>query len=155
MPLSSSIAERLKHQHETIREIIGEIPESDLRLRVNAGKWSAFENIAHLAAYQPVFLARLDRIAREPSPAFDRYVAENDPQFSTYPGRSIPSLLDQIAADRARIQSALLPADDAWLARTATHPRFGPLTVRDWTEFFLLHEAHHLYTLFALVRSPK
>lgn len=153
MPLSSSIAKRLEYQHLTIREIIGGLPDSTLRREVNPGKWSAHANIAHLASYQPVFLKRLDRIGREHAPAFDRYVAEDDPIFSASLNRSITSLLDQIAADRARIIAVLETGGETFLTRTATHPRFGLLTVIDWTEFFLLHEAHHLYTIFSLVRT--
>jgi hypothetical protein len=155
MPLSSSIAGRLQHQHQTIREIISDLPESTLRRQVNPGKWSAHANIAHLAAYQPVFITRLERIGREPSPAFDRYVAENDPLFPGYLDHTTVSLLDQIAADRVRIITTLESGGDALLGRTAAHPRFGLLTVVDWTEFFLLHEAHHLYTLYSLVHSPE
>lgn len=153
MPLSSSIAARLQHQHHTIRELIGGLPDNVLRREVNPGKWSAHANIAHLAAYQPVFLTRLERISREPSPAFDRYVAENDPLFPGYLDRSPASLLDQIDADRARIIVLLGAGGESLLAKTASHPRFGPLTTKDWTEFFLLHEAHHLYTIYALVHS--
>jgi hypothetical protein len=153
MPLSSSIAARLQHQHESIREITGGLPDNVLRREVNPGKWSAHANIAHLAAYQPVFLTRLERISREPSPAFDRYVAENDPLFPGYLDRSPASLLDQIDADRARIIVLLGAGGESLLAKTASHPRFGPLTTKDWTEFFLLHEAHHLYTIYALVHS--
>jgi len=39
------------------------------------------------------------------------------------------------------------------LRRVGHHPRYGMLDVRQWTEFFLLHEAHHLYTIFMLVRE--
>jgi hypothetical protein len=154
MPLSSSIATRLQHQHHTISEIIGELPDSTLRRTVQPGKWSAFENIAHLAAYQPVFIARLERISREPSPLFGRYVAEEDPLFPGYLEHSTATLLEQIGADRSRIIAYLQDGGETLLAKTATHPRFGLLTTKDWTEFFLLHEAHHLYTLYALVHSP-
>jgi uncharacterized damage-inducible protein DinB len=155
MPLSSSIATRLEYQHRTIREIIGGLPDSTLRREVNPGKWSAHSNIAHLAAYQPVFIARLERISREPSPAFDRYVAENDPLFRGYLERSTASLLEQVEADRTAILTLFTQVDDSFLERTGAHPRFGLLTVVDWTEFFLLHEAHHLYTLYSLVHSPQ
>ena len=147
------MAARLQHQHHTIRELIGDLPDSALRQPVHPGKWSALANIAHLAAYQPVFIARLERIGREPSPAFERYVAENDPLFPGYLDRSSASLLDQIAADRGRILACLNDGGEALLTKTASHLRFGPLTTIDWTEFFLLHEAHHLYTLFALLHS--
>ena len=154
MSLSSSMATRLQHQHHTIREVIGERPDSVLCRVVIPGKWSAYANIAHLAAYQPVFIERLQRILREPGPAFGRYVAEEDPAFPGYLERPTQSLLDQIDADRAQIISRLVDADDSFLNRTGLHPRFGLLTVVDWTEFFLLHEAHHLYTIYALVHAP-
>jgi hypothetical protein len=155
MALSSSIAARLQFQHHTIREIIGNLPDSVLRREVNPGKWSAHSNIAHLAAYQPVFISRLERIGRENSPAFDRYAAESDPFFPSYLERPTVSLLEQIDADRGRILSLLMDAGGSYLERTAAHPRFGLLTVVDWTEFFLLHEAHHCYTLYALVHAPQ
>lgn len=149
------MATRLQYQHHTIREIIGVLPDDDLRREVNSGKWSAHSNIAHLAAYQPVFIARLERISREASPAFDRYAAENDPLFPGYKERTTASLLDRIVADRARIIAVLKEGGETLLARSATHPRYGLLTTIDWTEFFLLHEAHHLYTIYALVHTPR
>ena len=155
MPLSSSIVTRLQHQHRSIRELIGKLPDEVLRRTIIPGKWSAHAHIAHLAAYQPVFIDRLDRIDRESSPVFGRYVAEEDPLFPAYLERSAGSLLDSIDTDRGRILSFLEQRGEPLLAKTATHQRFGLLTVTDWTEFFLLHEAHHLYTLFALVRSPN
>jgi hypothetical protein len=154
MPLSSSIAARLQYQHRTIRELIAGHPDDLLREPVNPGKWSAHANIAHLAAYQPVFIDRLERISRDPSPAFGRYVAEEDPLFQDCLDRSSSSLLDRIDGDRDTILAIFADQGEPFLARTASHPRFGLLTVTDWTEFFLLHEAHHLYTLFALVHSP-
>jgi len=155
MPLSSSMVCRLQHQHFSVREIAGDIPDHILRLRVQPGKWSAFENIAHLTAYQPVFAERLERIDREASPAFERYVAENDPLFPGYLERSAASLFQQLAVDRARIQSLIETGGDSFLERTALHARYGRLTVKDWIEFFLLHESHHLYTIFALVRDLR
>jgi hypothetical protein len=151
MPLSSSMAARLQLQHRTIRELAGDLPDSSLRHPVHPGKWSAFENIAHLAAYQPVFIDRLERIGREPSPAFERYVAENDPRFPQYLERSPAELFENIDGDRARILSLLDTGGESLLGKTGLHPKFGWLTVKEWTEFFLLHEAHHLYTLFILV----
>jgi hypothetical protein len=144
----------LQHQHHSIREVIGDRPDSILRRSVIPGKWSAHANVAHLAAYQPVFIDRLQRIASESTPAFGRYVAEEDPSFPGYLERPTASLLEQIDVDRSRIGTLLIGADVSFLNRMASHPRFGLLTVTDWTEFFLLHEAHHLYTIYALVHAP-
>ncbi|MGH7237346.1 MAG: DinB family protein, partial [Candidatus Saccharimonadales bacterium] len=58
-------------------------------------------------------------------------------------------------ADREVIYQLIThtPADK--LERMGIHPKYGKLTVLDWTEFFLLHEAHHLYTIFQLAHSGK
>jgi hypothetical protein len=42
---------------------------------------------------------------------------------------------------------------DDQLALKGTHPKYGTLMITEWTEFFLLHEAHHLFTLFRLSKA--
>ena len=155
MPLSPSALARLQHQHETIHELTGDLSEQQLRRTVNPGKWSAFDNIAHLACYQGIFLARLERIQMEASPAFDAYVADIDPNFTGYQQRSLPHLLTSIDSRRSIIRNKLQGMNEDALLRTATHLRYGLLDTVQWTEFFLLHEAHHLYTIFMLVQGLR
>ena len=155
MPLSPSALTRLKHQHETIHELVGDLPEQALRRVINPGKWSAFDNIAHLACYQRVFLIRLERIQMEASPAFPAYVADNDPDFPGYQQRSLPHLFTSIESRRSALLNKLEGMNEVALLRTAAHPRYGLLDTVQWTEFFLLHEAHHLYTIFMLVQGLR
>jgi hypothetical protein len=155
MPLSASIQSRLRYQHETIGELIGELSEQQLRQRPDPAKWSAFENIAHLACYQPVFLQRLRRMQDEDNPSFPRYVAESDPAFPGYVQQSLAELLGQIHADRQSLVTLLNGLDDAALQRTGLHARYGQFPLSQWTEFFLLHESHHLYTIFMMVQGLR
>lgn len=39
--------------------------------------------------------------------------------------------------------------------RIGLHPVYGPMTLEGWTEFFLLHEAHHLFTILRLGGSLR
>ena len=146
---------RLIHQHGTIRDLTAGLPVESLQRRILPDKWSVIENIAHLAAYQPVFVTRLERISREPSPAFERYVAEQDPAFPSYLEKSYEGLLGNIDDRRTVILSRLEEGGEALLTKTGLHPRYGLLTGREWTEFFLLHEAHHLFTIFMLVQDLR
>jgi hypothetical protein len=155
MALSASILARLRHQHETIGELIGLLPEQQLRQRVNPEKWSAHENIAHLAAYQPVFLGRIARIQTEDNPFFPRYVAEEDPEFSASCQKTLAGLLETIQADRQTIVALLEGMTETSLQRTGLHARYGQFPLSQWTDFFLLHEAHHLYTIFMLVQECR
>jgi hypothetical protein len=155
MSASSSIASRLQYQHHSIRELTSGLSEESLRLVVRPGKWSIFDNIAHLAAYQPVFIARLEKMEKEASPAFGRYVAEEDPLFPDYQEKTATELFANIETNRAIIRDFLHRGAETLWERTGLHPKFGRLTVSEWTEFFLLHEAHHLFTIFQLVQELR
>jgi hypothetical protein len=155
MPLPESILTRLRYQHETLGALIDGLTEEQLKRRVNPGKWSPFEQVAHLAAYQPVFASRIDRIGSETDPAFERYVAENDPSFPAYLDKPLAVLMGAINTDRSSIIMKIKGLQDDDLQRAGLHPRYGRMTLAEWTEFFLLHEAHHLFAVFMLVRDPQ
>ncbi|HAL81982.1 MAG TPA: DinB family protein [Mucilaginibacter sp.] len=151
----SSLTERLKNQHKTIASIIIKLNNRQLNQHVNRGKWSIHENIAHLAKYQPVFIDRIRKILAIDEPGFGAYKAEDDDEFEIYCAFTTYELLKKISSDREVIYNLVshLPADKAEL--TGTHPKYGRLTVLEWTEFFLLHEAHHLFTIFQLAHGVK
>jgi hypothetical protein len=156
MPLSDSILTRLRHQHEALSELIDGLTEEELKRRVNPDKWSAFEHIAHLAAYQQAFIGRLKKVASEPTPSFERYVAENDPVFTQYLNYPLKNVLDLISVSAKQITVKLtVTFNDTNLHLTGLHPRYGRLTIPQWTQFFLLHEAHHLFTIFMLTQDLR
>ena len=155
MPLSPSALSRLEFQHQTIHDLIGDLPEEALRRNVIPNKWSAFENIAHLVAYQPIFIYRLGMMQEQSSPRFERYVADQDPMFAPTVKKPLGQLLSQMDTQRSQISAILQSMDDATLARTGVHPKYGEFSIREWAEFFLLHESHHLYTIFMLVQETR
>lgn len=155
MALSISVITRLQYQHETIQELIEGLTETQLKQHMLPDKWSAFEQIIHLAAYQPTFLSRLHRIEQEESPGFDRYVADNDPVFHACLQKPLLSMLDELSIQRFIITNHLTGLSDGVLARTGRHPKYGLLSMAEWTDFFLLHEAHHLFSLFMLTRDLR
>jgi hypothetical protein len=155
MSLSASVCSRLQHQHETIQELLNGFSEDQLRQRIHSDKWSAFEQVTHLVIYQPVFMQRMQRIQQEDAPMFDRYVADNDPAFIEGCKRSLTELLNDMSAQRITIINYLMTLPASALGKTARHPKYGMLTVAEWTGFFLLHEAHHLFSIFMLTRSAR
>jgi len=155
MPLSSSISTRLRHQHESLPEIIDDLSEEELRRRPNPEKWSPYEQIAHLAAYQPVFLSRLELMTTQTGPSFDRYVADNDPQFHACVAAPLQQLLTSMSLNGARIAERISRLTDADLLRTGRHMKYGELSIPQWSEFYLLHEAHHLFTIFMLSQALR
>ena len=111
------------------------------------GKWSARENLAHLGRYHEVFLERVRRMLSEDRPALARYRAEQDDEWPRWTILSTDDLLRRIRTLRRELTSLINGLSDFDLDRSGTHPLFGDLTIRSWIDFFLLHEAHHLYTM--------
>jgi len=148
-----SLTHRLKEQHKTIAALIINLNNRQISRQGAKGKWSIHENIAHLAKYQPVFLDRIHKILTVDQPAFMAYRAEDDDEFEIYCAFTPYELLKKISRDRETIYQLIthLPPDK--LERTGIHSKYGKLTVLEWTEFFLLHEAHHLYTIFQLTHG--
>jgi hypothetical protein len=155
MPLSSSLLNRLKNQHETLRELIKGMPEETLRRRINPDKWSAYENIAHLVAYQPAFLQRMQLIMQQENPVFVRYAADNDPVFHDCIQYSLAALLEDLDTRRFLINNHITGLSETALRKEGTHPVYGRFSIGQWTEFFLLHEAHHLFTIFMLTAAVR
>jgi uncharacterized damage-inducible protein DinB len=124
-------------------------------LRANAvpGKWSAHQQLAHLARYHQIFLQRIDRILAEQAPEFFRYRAEEDPEWPAWSGLPTQQVLARLSSMRAKLMARLRSLSEEEFERTGVHPRFGSMSLSLWLEFFLVHEAHHLLAILQLVRS--
>ena len=148
-----SLSERLLHQHQALARIVEPLAEEQLMGELEPGKWSVHENMAHLVSYQPLFMSRLYRILDSQEPYFEAYIGDDDPIFLYWRRQSPETLLKELEADRQQIIQLLQGLTEEQLQRTGIHASYGKLNVQDWTEFFLLHEAHHLLTIFKLVRK--
>jgi hypothetical protein len=138
--LSNSLLSRLQYQHETIYELVKGLIPDELKQRINPDKWSAFENIVHLVAYNPTFLNRIDIILNEERPVFDPYVADNDPHFRSCLEKPFEVLMQDLQNERAMIFNAITGLNSNQLDRKALHKKYGEMSLLKWTEFFLLHE---------------
>lgn len=129
------------------------VPVDDLSAKTVPGKWSAHEQLAHLARYHQIFLQRIECILGEHAPEFPRYRVEEDPEWPTWSGLSSQQVLVRLSTMRTKLMARLRSLTEEDFQRTAVHPRFGAMSLALWLEFFLVHEAHHLYVVLQLVRG--
>lgn len=153
MAIASSTIERLRSQHESILNLTKDLEENVMRKKIVEGKWSIYENFVHLAVYQPRFVHRLSLILQEESPVFDPYIAEEDGLFREYMSLSAKEVWDRMQERRIDLLSLMEQITPSDLKKTGTHARYGKMTLHEWIEFFLLHEAHHLFNIFMLRRQ--
>ena len=153
--MKPSLLTRLSDQSEAIDHLLSGLTEDQIRQRPPTGKWSIFENLAHLGRYQEVFLDRIQRIIAEEVPTFSRYAADDDPGFTDWTRLSWQTLSEQMRGERATLSAFLSILREEQITRIGLHPAYGPMTVEGWTEFFLLHEAHHFFTILQLGGSMR
>lgn len=131
------------------------LTDEQIRRQIIPGKWSIFENIVHLQTYQHTFIGRIRAILRGDHPRFDRYTAEADPLFLDQCSKSTREIISDLLTIRKELSSSIsqLPPHD--LDKYGSHPAYGNLNLVEWLHFFLLHEAHHLFTIFKLAGALK
>lgn len=155
MQMSSSLSTRLHYQHKSIINIIEGLSDEQIRRQIINGKWSIFENIVHLQTYQHVFIERIKQLLDGNNPAFERYTAEADPLFLENCTLSSREVLHDLITTRKKMSVEMPKLPETDFEKTAKHPVYGEMNFLEWLEFFLLHEAHHLYTIFRLGATLK
>jgi DinB superfamily len=148
--IPASLLSRLETQLEALDPILRRATPITLEARPRLEEWSARENLAHLARHHAVFLERLRRLLAEDRPPLGRYRAEEDPDWPAWATLAMDDVLDRLRALRTELVGVVRSLSPAQAERTGLHPTFGEMDVAGWLHFFLLHEAHHLYT--ALLR---
>jgi len=155
MQMPSSLSTRLQYQHKSLIDIIDGLSDEQVRRQVITGKWSIFENIVHLQTYQHIIVLRIKQMLETDNPIFSRYTSDADPEFLDGCGKSTREIMQDLITIRKQMAAELIsfPASD--LDRKGGHPVYGELTIMQWINFFLLHEAHHLFTIFKLAAELK
>lgn len=129
--------------------------EHMLRYRPDSQKWSISEHVAHLARYQELMPERIKKLLLEENPHFQRYEAEQDPRFSYWCKMEWRVLWSGLVAGRQELIKLLIDLRPTDIERTAVHPLYGAIPIPFWVEFFLIHEAHHLYAILQLVGNMR
>lgn len=150
MSTREAIENRLSCQHEVGMSIVLDTPDHLLGRRPMPDKWNVFEHFAHLVRYQYLFLQRVDIILSKTNPSFERYFAEGDPEFPKLLRQDKEWQIHQLINDRFCLYNQFLEFSEKDLKRTGAHPVFGQLTLMDWRQFFVLHEAHHLHAMWKM-----
>ena len=155
MQLPSYISTRMQYQHKSLVDIIDGLSEEQIRRNVIAGKWSIFENIVHLQTYQHTFCDRMNLMLQEENPTFPRYSADADPLFLDNCHKTTREIMQDFISVRKEMVLRAMNLSPAELQRAATHPFFGKMNMIQWLNFFLMHESHHLFTIFKLTAELK
>ena len=145
--MKTSLQLRMQQQPDSLTLLLHGLTEQEIRSRAIPDKWSIYENLVHLARYHEIFKDRMKQIQKEDSPMFQQYKAENDQGFYDRMQKSFVELMNDYRKERHNLNNYLESLSTEQLHRTGRHPVYGLINVEGWTELFLLHEAHHFWTI--------
>jgi len=155
MPLPESLAVRLATQLDSLNLVLGNATPAALKTRPNSGKWSAHENLAHLVQHHHATMGRIRRILAEDRPQLPSYSAEKDPDWPALSAESTEEVRRKLLAARQEMLALTNGLSPEQSSRIGIHPAFGPMTLAQWLDFFLIHEAHHLYVAMTRARGRQ
>lgn len=145
----------LDNQYLMLDEILCNKHQNEFSLKPENGKWSVFENIAHLGRYNEIFFQRVQEIQHKNNPEIESYKADEEAGFIEWCGKSFDLVRADFYSSRETLMKFFSSLNDNQLKRTGIHSKFGELTTTEWINFFVLHEAHHLFTIFKLLHQKK
>lgn len=140
---------QLEHQHEILLKIVS---DENSNVRELDDKWNVREIICHLGAYQENFSKRIDNILLQDNPKFERYKADNDPNFESWKQKVFADIISDYFSHREKMNNFLSTLNKDQLNRTANHPLYGDMKMTDWIQFFILHENHHIFSIFRSIK---
>ena len=100
-------------------------------------------------------MVRIQRILNEDRPQLPSYKAESDPDWPAQASDSTEEIVRKLLSARQEMNSITAGLSSQQLARIGIHPAFGAMNLAQWLDFFLLHEAHHLYVAMTRARGRE
>lgn len=155
MQMPSSISTRLQYQHKSLLDIIDGLSDDQVHQEVIPGKWSIFQHVAHLSCYQHVMIDRIKKILDGDAPVLEVYVAEEDPCFPEICNKTTVDVMRELLGTRKSMAAELNGFAEYDLAKKGVHQTYGEMNLVQCLNFFLLHEAHHLFAIFKLAARLK
>lgn len=155
MELHEATKIRLKSQYPIIGELINKLTDEQCDQQVIPGKWTIHQQLAHLVRYQEVFFERVHIIMSTFNAVIPTYVADEDEGFHEAVLLPVSQLLVKLQDMRQRINEFYFNLNSGELIRKGSHAELGNFSIALWAEFFLLHEAHHIFQIFRMYNMIK
>jgi hypothetical protein len=126
-----------------VRQVIYDVPAELRKRRPGPGVWSAHEHAVHLPAVQPIMVARMEAMLREPGVKINSYEPSRDDDPEALLALDLDAEMDRFERERAEIVKRLKKlTPDEW-AITAEHEEYARYGLFIMWRHIALHDLHH------------
>src|SRR5664279_449021 len=146
VPEGSDIFALLSHHPEGIRALLQNVGDAQANVRPAPGEWSIKEVIGHVCDTERVFAYRAMRIARGDSTPLAGFNQDDYVRATDFNARSLPSLIDEFAAQRSANVLCFQALTEAETVRRGAASN-APVSVRALPYMMAGHVMHHIESL--------
>lgn len=148
-----NIVERLRGTPARLEDRVGSLPREVLTRR-DGDKWSVQEHAGHLLDLGALDISRLDDYAAGRESLRPADLQNRKTHEANHNANSIKVILDSFRSERSEFVRRLDEFDEAFILRTALHPRLNVgMRVLDLAFFIAEHDDHHLAGITELIRT--
>jgi uncharacterized damage-inducible protein DinB len=141
------ILDQLARGPAIVRQVIYDMPSELRKRRPTTGVWSAHEHAVHLPAVQPIMLARMDAMLREPGVKIKSYEPSRDDDPDALLKLDLDAEMDRFDRERAAVVERLQQLTlDQW-AITAEHEEYSHYGMFIMWRHIAVHDLHHAYKI--------
>jgi hypothetical protein len=137
------VLDQLARGPAIVRQVIGDVPEKLRKRRPALGVWSAHEHAVHLPAVQPIMMARMELMLRQPGVKIKSYEPSRDDDPEALLKLDLDAEMDRFARERAAIVERLKKLTPEQWAITAEHEEYSHYGVFIMWRHIALHDLHH------------
>lgn len=148
-----NVVERMRGGPARLEELVAALSAETLTRRDGVG-WSIQEHAGHLWDLEPLWAGRLDDFEAEVDVLRPADLENRKTHEANHNTNDLASILAGFRAARGAIVTRLDGYDDAFIGRTARHPRLEePMRVLDLVFFTAEHDDHHLAKITQIIRG--
>lgn len=147
-----NIVERLRGVPARLEDLTHGI-SSDVLTKRDGEKWSIQEQAGHLLDLEPLGMNRLDDYETGRDQLYVADLKNRKTHEADHNANSIENILTSFRAERMEFVRRLDEYDEAFIQRTALHPRLEmKFRVLDLAFFIAEHDDHHLARISEIIR---
>jgi uncharacterized damage-inducible protein DinB len=150
-----NVVERLRGTPARLDDLTRSLPQEILTRR-DGDKWSIQEQAGHLLDLEPLGMNRLDDYEAGRDTLYAADLENRKTHEANHNADTIENILAAFRAERMEFVRRLDAYDEAFVQRTALHPRLQmKVRVLDLAFFIAEHDDHHLARISELIRLWK
>jgi len=130
-----------------VRQVIFAMPPELRKRRPAPGMWSAHEHAVHLPAVQPIMMARLDQMLRQPGSRIKSYEPSRDEPDDALLKLDLDAEMDRFDRERKAMIDRLRTLSPEQWSIAADHEEYSQYSVFIMFRHIALHDLHHAYKI--------